>query len=259
MADKIPFGIGTTMFLNIDTNGAIYTSTVGYTSYDSSTRVITLAANIAYTDAAIGDYVVFNQVNVPKNKFAFGKIVTLTTIALDDEADDSWVSGLSGGTDTLKITKGIVAGLFMNVNVTCTSTPVEFKGTNRFTREVAYTDGEAKVTVEEFILNTSALDYLNGLNTKAFGSTGTAYGVMDNQFGFDATTGKILPNDVKIVIGKAKTGEPLKYEEIIIERAKTATLSLPFNRNNFVAVNYEFEAQTKSLADSTLLTYTVEV
>ena len=97
------------------------------------------------------------------------------------------------------------------------------------------------------------------MNTKSFGATGTAYGVMDNQFGFDATSGKILPNDVKIVIGKAKTGDANKYEEIVIERAKTATLSLPFNRNNFIAVNYEFEAQTKALSDSTLLTYTVEI
>ena len=123
MADKIPFGIGTTMFLNINASGAVYTATKTYTSYAPTTRIVTILTAVDYSGVLVGDYVVINQADTPKNKFAFGKLLTTTTIALDDEADDSWISSLSGGTSTLKVTKGIVAGLFMNVNVTCTSTP----------------------------------------------------------------------------------------------------------------------------------------
>ena len=257
MAKLVEFGAGQVYFLTIDQNTGVpikQAAALVMSSYVPSTRILTIAA-ITNTEILQGDNVIISFVDdgTAINKYSFGKVNNAgkTEILIDDEADDSWITSAVMSTDAVNVFKGVAAGLFENAMVELSSTGVEFKGTNKFTREIAYTDVDYTVTVESIIFNDAVFEYILGMNVGSQGN-GIGLAVMDNQYGES-----IRPIDVAVLIIKQKTGNEGKYEEVVCPRVKSASLSLPFSRNEFTATDYEFTGQKKSSGDNTILTYTV--
>jgi hypothetical protein len=248
---EVQFGNGNVYFISINQEtGAIAKSiTVAVNNsandkYDTTTRILTVPT---LTGFSVNDYVVLNLEN--QNKYSFGQVVTTTTVRIDVEADDSIFTSYNGNIDFVK---GVGAGLFKDSMVTTTSTPVEFKGNNKFNRYVTYTDIEGTVTIGEMILNDACLEYLNGFDGGIYGA-GSGVAVMDNQYG-ESTS----PIDVAVIIVKDITGEDDKQEEIFCHRVSSSTLALPFNRSNYITQNYEFTVQRKSSGNPDIIDYIYE-
>jgi hypothetical protein len=244
---NIEFGIGLLNMYNIDSNGDTIGETLAVSSYDAPTRVITLGS--AISEIAVDKDVIFHKED--DNEYSFGVITDTTHITLGDDADDTWLKGF---TDNIEIYDGINASVYEGATITQTSTGQAYRGKGLFQLEFYSTDIDTTLSATNLIFNEKITKFLNGIQGTDF-SGGNALAIMDNEFNPDVN---IDPKDVRVQIIRKRTRETDKFEEVILHRVKTGELEIPTERDAFMQDSFDLEAQTKSLFDEKVITYTVE-
>ena len=243
--EKIEYGLPQAFLVLINNDGSYTNQTVTVSSYTNN--VVTVGASL--TVAGVGEPVVFHQAG--ENAYAFGKVLTATTIELDEDSKDYFIANAI----SIKVYKGMGVASFSDLSVSASQTGVTYKGQFKYNRASDYTDAEVSLTLTDAILTNDFVELLSG--NKAFGfAGGKATAVGD----FDVYNDKeIKPVDVTIIANKRRTENSDKWEEFVLHRANTGDFSTAFNKDSYFTSTYTFNGMTKSSANQDVLDYNVEV
>lgn len=250
MNERIEYGIGSLYMFEVDSNGDNANSgSVAVTGYDDENRIVTIDTDVTSIQP-VGKYVIFHQEN--ENNYSWGVLTSATTIELHNDAKDYFI--VAGSTNII-VYAGMGLANYDRLEVVNSETGQNYSGQYAFSRVYKSTDADINVNINQIIFNIDAVELLNGYRSEDFGA-GNAMTLGD--FNVDQDK-EVRPNDITLLAIKRRVDNDDKYEELYIPRIKTSELSLPTERDSFMAQDYSFIAHTKSLSNGDAITYTVEV
>lgn len=235
----IEFGVGSMFVYRIDADGEITQEDKVFSSFDEDAKILTLGAPLTVI-TNVGNSVIINVENT--QLYTFGYVLSPTTIVLDEEADDLVFEGLTN--ENLRIMDGISA-IYDGATVTQNFTGQSFRGNALFQRAFFVTDLESTATLTNVLFNPLVAEYINGMQRGDFGN-GQGFAVIDDEYNQASQT---KPQDVRVQIIKLRTKETDKYEEVILWRVKSDSLTLPTERDSFLTQTFDMTLQTKSQFD----------